>query len=544
MPGAESNRMSNYKNKGKSGEELRKKRTEVSVELRKKGRDDQLLKRRNIALDDEGEDANEINANTASYQNGGTGKAPTPMPTLEEIVKGIRCHSNPTTQLYATKACRQMLSKEKNPPIEQVINAGLVPELVKFLDDRFATVLEEGITGTSSLQFEAAWALTNIASGSSEQTQCVVAAGAIPYFINLLRSKDTNVCEQAVWALGNIAGDGAQLRDAVIHGGVLEPLLNLLNPDRSDGFVRNVTWTISNLCRNKNPAPPDFAVQKCLPSLAQLVHQDDAEILSDACWAFSYITDGTNEKIQWVIETGVVPRFVQLLHLSEGENAALITPCLRTLGNIVTGNDEQTQCVLEAGALSGMEKLIMHDRTNIQKEACWLISNVTAGTQTQIQAVIDGGLIPAIIHVLKTAEFKAQKEAVWAMTNLTSGGTIEQVATIANQGVVPILCDLLTVRDSKVTLVILDGLTNILATGQKIGQIDQVCNQVEECGGLDKIEMLQQSENEKVYQVALDIIEKFFSAEDEDAGIKPEVASNGFQFNVENGAAPSNGFSF
>ena len=79
--------------------------------------------------------------------------------------------------------------------------------------------------------------------------------------------------------MGNIAGDGAQLRDAVIRGGVLEPLLALLNPDRSDGFVRNVTWTISNLCRNKNPSPPDEAVKRCLPSLAQLVHQDDAEIL-------------------------------------------------------------------------------------------------------------------------------------------------------------------------------------------------------------------------------------------------------------------------
>merc|ERR1711942_206140 len=149
-----------------------------------------------------------------------------------------------------------------------------------------------------------------------------------------------------------------------------------------------------------------------------------------------------------------------------------------------------------------------------------------------------------LFSLCRTAEFKAQKEAVWAITNLTSGGTIEQIATIANHGIVPILCDLLTVRDSKVTLVILDGLTNILATGQKIGQIDQVCNQIEECGGLDKIELLQQSENEKVYQVALDIIEKFFSAEDEDAELKPEVAENGNGFNfIVNEGGPST-FSF
>ena len=87
MPGAE-NRLSHYKNKGKSGEELRKKRTEVSVELRKKGRDDQLLKRRNIALDEDGDDSNEINANIAGYPNGGPGKAHQPLPTLEEIVQG------------------------------------------------------------------------------------------------------------------------------------------------------------------------------------------------------------------------------------------------------------------------------------------------------------------------------------------------------------------------------------------------------------------------------------------------------------------------
>ena len=37
-------------------------------------------------------------------------------------------------------------------------------------------------------------------------------AGAVPRFVQLLKTGSENVCEQAVWALGNIAGDGSRLR--------------------------------------------------------------------------------------------------------------------------------------------------------------------------------------------------------------------------------------------------------------------------------------------------------------------------------------------
>lgn len=78
----------------------------------------------------------------------------------------------------------------------------------------------------------------------------------------------------------------------------------------------------------------------------------------------------------------------------------LQTPALRALGNIVTGTDEQTQAVLDAGALNMFPQLLRHKKANIQKEAVWTLSNITAGKDSQIQEVINAGLVPYMVDML------------------------------------------------------------------------------------------------------------------------------------------------
>lgn len=402
----------------------------------------------------------------------------------------------------AVVAVRKLLSIANAPPINAVINAGIVPRLV-----------ELAASDDPKMVYEALWAITNICSGTSDDVQVAISCGAMNVLLAALRSPLDDVREQAVWGIGNIAGDSPRMRDLVLASGVVDAFVEFMTTSSRLSMLRNVCWAASNLCRGK-PQPDRSLVAPLVPIMARMTFTTDEEVLTDAAWSISYLSDGPNESIQAVIESGVTPRLVQLL---SHQSFSVQTPALRALGNIVTGDDMQTQQVLNCNFLPALLPLLVSPKRGIRKEAAWAMSNITAGNSTQIGAVIDSGVLPAVINLLGSHDADVAKEAAWVVANLASGGTREQIRYVVNLGAIPMFKPLLSQADARVITVALSFYRDTLKSGASTDEPDNpYVTMMEEADVISSLEDLQSHANQEVYRQAAELLENYFNGEEEE----------------------------
>ena len=116
--------------------------------------------------------------------------------------------------------------------------------------------------------------------------------------------------------MGNITLDSCEFRDKILNCGGIKPLIKILQITDDKNTIKHGTWALSNLCRGK-PLPYFEQVKEAIPILASVaIKEDDPEVLIEATWALSYLSDGRDSRIQSIIGIGCVPRLVALLKLS------------------------------------------------------------------------------------------------------------------------------------------------------------------------------------------------------------------------------------
>jgi hypothetical protein len=119
---------------------------------------------------------------------------------------------------------------------------------------------------------------------------------------------------------------------------------------------------------------PSISSAQLIVQLCLTHYSTDEQILQDACWAVSFVTDGSNDRIGAAVNSGIVPKLVE--HLDHSVPSVQIAS-LRALGNIVTGDDLQTQAVLNCNILQKIPQLLENKKMGVVKEACWALSNIT-----------------------------------------------------------------------------------------------------------------------------------------------------------------------
>lgn len=494
-------------------ENRRKQREEAQVEIRQIKKEELLNKKRSLSL------------------------AVSQISNFNEMRN--RLESNDLTILHqGTYEFRSLLSVEGSPPVQAVIDSGCLPRFVKILDRNFIISLNGPEDLIDKTRIEAAWVLTNIAAGTSDQTMAVLEAGALSPLVSMLYEPNETVIDQSVWALGNIAGDSEVARDSIIKTGALDVLIALLEKYHlQEGhikLVRNMTWLLSNLNRGRNPPPNLSDMHKSLQILFKLINVRDPETVCDSFWALSYIVDVDCGCTDIVLGSNVMAKAYNCLEAyccklrnstHDPEDARIgsmsISPIIRMLGNIATGNDNQTNAIIKLGFLDFFGILFYRidnkKSQRLRKEICWTVSNVTAGPIEQVAVVVEGGIVPMLIDAMNAYEPFIRKEACWALSNALfyCSQKPEWVKIFIDNNLIDALISYLDIASNLVDMQshILDCFLHILEGGRKYEKkfgSNIAAEKILETEAISRIENLQDVESIEVSDKAYKIIVEYF----------------------------------
>ncbi|CAD8172940.1 unnamed protein product [Paramecium octaurelia] len=339
-------------------------------------------------------------------------------PQLIDVYAKLFQSDDIVKQHYGLVAIRKLISTNQNPIdiTQSIIENNLVPILIQILDQN----------SNQLFIFEAIWILTNIASGTNQQTQVVVKYGGIPTILKHLNSIHLSIIEQVCWALGNIAADDGEYRSQIIGQGGLQRFIEIsqqLQLRNNKSLIKLCSWTISNLCRGNPNRLIEKYKKQLIKYFSSIIDQfDDNETLTDTCWALQYISNSNQglDPQQEIINTGMVPKLISLL--TTNQINPIIFPCVRIIGNILTGSETQTDYVLNLNILDVFADLMKSTKLkSLTREICWCISNITAGSVQQIKKVLDNNNIMNLMFtVFQSAIPEIQTEIAWVFANATN----------------------------------------------------------------------------------------------------------------------------
>ncbi|KAL4499889.1 hypothetical protein ABPG72_015238 [Tetrahymena utriculariae] len=160
---------------------------------------------------------------------------------------------------------------------------------------------------------------------------------------------------------------------------------------------------------------------------------------------------------------------IMLRYLEQGIDVSehFLTFVIRTLANMSSGNEFQTDQLLQKDIYSYLNRFLEHPKESIRKDVCWLISNLSAGNPSQIEVFLNKNMLQTLIQRLNTEQsINVKKEILFALSNSTAQATKEQISKMVSNGLLRVFSDNLdTQYQTELLIEILEGIENVMLLG-------------------------------------------------------------------------------
>ncbi|KAL3858206.1 hypothetical protein ACJMK2_012808 [Sinanodonta woodiana] len=472
-------RKGKYKHHAETVEEIRSKRREEDIVLRKDKRDKLISAKRFRFSKDEPVDEDI---------------------TAEEVI-------NITKQLLKHGPHRLTILQT----LRQAFSQGTVFIDAFFSVDNSLHCLVGLLTGTDvDLQLEAAWCITNISAGTHEHALAIVKSAA-PYLIIYLSSNNSMLQDQCAWAIGNLAGDGKECRSFLHAQGVVAPLVKLLQSPMP-AVVQSSAFAISNIARESQEITRDIVKCGVIPLIPQYLtpKPEGRNILTEVAWVLTYIST-SGEHTENLVRFGIMRLIVDILVKLVTEqplDGQAITPLMRCLGNICSGPDEYSLAACDnSRILHALSQYLSSSIRHIIKETLWVLSNM-AGEPHVCQSVASEPLLSLITKNLSLG-FDIKQEALYVLCNIAWHGE-ETTRHLVQQGVLHHIVPILKSSDVELLNLALAFCEMALRMCPESVQV------MEQCDGVTQLEGLEYHRNADLASKASHLLETYFYMGDEE----------------------------
>ena len=202
-----------------------------------------------------------------------------------------------------------------------------------------------------------------------------------------------------------------------------------------------ILWILSTATASHNEliTPEACESRQKMPTLVKALHSPELSVQYLTMVAFrKALSKKFGAPIQMVIESGVVPRFVEILagqsaQIAEGdeEGQRLLQntqlEAAWALTNMASRNSDDTMAVAEAGAVPVLVRLMGHPNGDIRKQCIWALGNIAGdGPKLRDYALQEDMMSPLLETVVHALDQGAQsittvRCGAWAIGNLCHG---------------------------------------------------------------------------------------------------------------------------